>query len=117
MITLTLDDLRTATEALQSALERQDAYGGNNPNKHQTAVRLARERLDEVTQSLKAVGLLVRTEHETLEAKLHLAFPNTVSKTAVEYEGARYERWHSPATRSLSGHPMTWAKGWTRLEP
>lgn len=75
------------------------------------------ERLDEVTQSLKAVGLLVRTEHETLEAKLDLAFPNTVSKTAVEYEGARYERWYSPATRSLSGRPMTWAKGWTRLEP
>jgi len=113
----TLDDLEAAKTALQAAIARQDAYDGNNPNKYATPVREAREMVASLTRSLKASGVLARTDHERLEARLDAAFPDTGHRDRVAFEGERYERWWCPATRSLSGQPMTWDKGWTFVEP
>jgi len=113
----TLDDLEAAKAALQAALARQDAYDGNNPNKYATPVREARERVAALTRTLKASGVLARTDHGRLEARLDAAFPGAGHRDRVIFEGKRYERWWSPATRSLSGQPMTWNKGWTFVEP
>ena len=103
--------------ALQAAIARKDAYDGNNPNKYATPVREAREQVASLTRSLKASGVLARTDHEKLEARLDVAFPDAGHKDRVTFEGERYERWWSPATRSLSGQTMTWDKGWTFVRP
>lgn len=117
MTPLRIEDLHSAQDALKAAMARQDAYDGNNPNKHTTSVRLAREEVARLTRALKARGLLPRTAHEVLEAKLDAAFPEATNKEEVSFEGARYARWFSPATRSLSGNPMSWDQGWTSLDP
>ncbi|RZJ47371.1 MAG: hypothetical protein EON87_01150 [Brevundimonas sp.] len=113
----TLNDLKAARAALEAAGARQDAYDGNNPNKHHTAVRLAREEVDRLTRALKALGALPKTDHERLEARLDAAFPSARHNDEVEFEGVRYSRWARPATRSRSGRAMTWDTGWTRIEP
>lgn len=113
----TIEELHSAQDALKAAMARQDGYDGNNPNKHATSVRLAREEVARLTRALKAAGLLPRTDHETLEAKLDFAFPEAANKDEVSFEGARYARWFSPATRSLSGNAMSWDRGWTSLDP
>lgn len=112
-----IEDLRAAETILQDAIARQDGYDGNNPNKHATAVRLAREEVARLTRALKAAGLLARTDHEILEAKLDAAFPEAADRDEVSFEGTRYVRWFSPATRSLSGNPMSWDRGWTPRDP
>ena len=113
----TLDDLEAAKTALEAAIARQDAYDGNNPNKYATPVREAREAVAALTRTLKAADVLPRTDHERLEARLDVAFPDAGHKDRIAFEGAHYERWFSPATRSLSGQPMTWNKGWTPVDP
>lgn len=111
----TLEDLRSAENDLKAAVARQDAYDGNNPDKHATLVRLAREEVARLTRTLKAAGLLPMTDLETLEARLDAAFPEAAHKDQVSFEGVRYERWYRPATRSLSGNPMSWDRGWTAI--
>lgn len=112
-----IEDLRAAETILKDAIARQEAYDGNNPNKHATSVRLAREEVARLNRVLKAAGLLARTDHELLEAKLDAAFPEAANRDEVSVEGARYARWFSPATRSLSGNPMSWDRGWTLIGP
>lgn len=113
----TLDDLKIAKEALEAALVRWDNYDGNNPDKYVTVVRLAREEANRLTRALKASGLLPRTDHEEIEARLDAAFPSARHKDEVEFEDVRYARWARPATYSLSGRPMKWDTGWTAVEP
>lgn len=113
----TIEDLHSAEAALKAAIARQDAYDGNNPDKHATSVRLAREEVARLARALKAAGLLPRTDHEALEVRLDAAFPEAASRDQVSFEGVRYERWFRPATRSLSGNPMSWDRGWTTLDP
>jgi len=116
MTSPTLDDLEAAKTALQAAVARQDAYDGNNPNKYATPVREARETVASLTRALKASGILSRTAHEGLETRLDAAFPDARHKDRVAFEGGHYERWWTPATRSLSGQPMTWDSGWTPVD-
>lgn len=115
MTSPTLDDLKAALAALDWEIERQDNYDGNNPNKYVTHVRRAREEVNRLTNDLKIQGLLPRTAHEALEARLDAAFPKARHKDEVEFEGAQYRRWASPATVSRSGRAMTWNTGWTQL--
>ena len=111
----TPQDLDEAQAELARQIGRQDRYDGNNSNKYVTEVRLAREKVTALTAALKATGLIPRTEHEVLEARLDTAFPKAGHKDAVTFEGERYQRWFEPATRSLSGGVMTWSRTWRRL--
>ena len=117
MTSPTLDDLKAAQVTLQAAVAGQDGYDWNNPAKHATAVRLAREEVNRLTRALKASGVLTRTAHEQLEARLDAAYPSARHKDEVDFEGGRYARWARPATRSLSGRAMTWETGRSRLDP
>lgn len=114
--TPTLADLQAAQADLDRAQDRQARYDGNNPNKHITDVRLAREKVQALTAALKASGQLARTDHEILEARLDAAFPRARHRDIVTFENDRYQRWVTPATRSLSGGVMTWSKTWRRLD-
>jgi hypothetical protein len=111
----TLADLQEAQVDLERQRERRDNYTGNNPNKYVTEVRLAQETVSTLTQALKASGLLARTDHEILEAKLDAAHPKARPKDIVTFENERFQRWMTPATRSLSGGVATWDKGWTKI--
>ena len=100
-----IEALRAAETILKDAIARQDGYVGNNPNKHATSVRLAREEVARLTKVLKAAGLLPRTDHEVLEAKLDAAFPEAANRDEVAFEGARYARWFSSATPTEQQFP------------
>ncbi|WP_165191647.1 hypothetical protein [Caulobacter soli] len=111
----TLADLQAAQAELDHQLDRQARYDGNNPNKHVTDVRLAREKVTALTAALKAAGLIPRTKQEILEARLDATHPRARHKDIVTFENERYQRWLEPATRSLSGGVMTWSKTWKRM--
>ncbi|HHF3171018.1 TPA: hypothetical protein ACPJ1O_004398 [Vibrio diabolicus] len=83
----TLEDLRAAQEELDLWQGRWDRYGGNNPNKYQADIRNAQRRVRSITESLKASGVLERSEQENLEVRLDREFPNAQSKEIVEFEG------------------------------
>lgn len=108
----TLERLEAARGALAEAIARRDAYRGNNPGKPATDVRLAEERVAELTRALKALGVLARTAHEALEARLDAAFPKARHKDVVTFEKERYQRWVTPATRTQAGQVASWDKGW-----
>ena len=111
----TLQNLAEAQAELARQVARQDDYDGNNPNKFSTDVRLAREKVADLTRALKACGLLPRTDHEILEARLDAAHPKARPKDIVTFENDRFLRWMQPATRTLSGGVASWDKGWTQV--
>ncbi|WP_454762332.1 hypothetical protein [Caulobacter segnis] len=113
----TLKELEEATADLALQLERQDRYDGNNPNKIVTAVREARERVTRLTVALKHAGLLERTTHEQLEARLDAAHPAARHRDIVTFERERYQRFVEPATWTLSGGVSTFSRGWRLLAP
>lgn len=113
----TLQELEEAQAELARQIDRQDRYDGNNPNKFATAVREAREKVTHLTLALKAAGLLERTPHEQLEARLDAAHPKARHKDIVTFEGARYQRYVEAATWHLSGNVATFSRGWRLLVP
>lgn len=78
-------------------------------------MREAFETVQALTQTLKAAGLIARTPHEILEARLDAAFPKARPKEIVTFEGDRYRRRVEPATRNAAGQVSTWDRGWTPL--
>ncbi|HCJ7274148.1 TPA: hypothetical protein NVH30_003823 [Vibrio cholerae] len=85
----TLEDLRAAQAELDLWQGRWDRYDGNNPNKYQADIRNAQSRVRSITESLKASGMLERSEQENLEVRLDRQFPNAQSKEIVEFEGKK----------------------------
>ncbi len=78
-------------------------------------MRQAHEKVADLTRALKASGVLPRTAHEILEARLDAAFPKARPKDIVTFENQRFQRWMQPATRTLSGGVASWDKGWTQV--
>ncbi|WP_422376667.1 hypothetical protein [Roseibium sp.] len=108
-----LDDLAEARAELEKWRGAFERYDGNNPGKYQTDIKNAREKVDRITASLKASGVLERTEHEKLEARIDAVFPNARSKEVVSFEGRQYMRKFWPEEKSRSGKTVTrWGKGW-----
>lgn len=110
-----LADLDAAQVALDQKRARQAAYIGAHPARLETETRLALEQVQTLTAALKASGLLPRTAHEELEARLDAAFPKARPKDIVTFENERYRRRVEPATRTAAGQVSTWSRGWTRL--
>ncbi|EKC5521520.1 TPA: hypothetical protein ACPVW6_004210 [Vibrio parahaemolyticus] len=109
----TLEDLRAAQEELDLWQGRWDRYDGNNPNKYQADIRNAQSRVRSITESLKASGVLERSEQENLEVRLDRQFPNAQSKEIVEFEGKKYQRRFYPLRKSRSRKSVTkWGKSW-----
>lgn len=99
----TLDELRAAKAALESAERRWENYDGNNPNKYRSGLTDARVQVREIEVNLKARGLLPRSEREELAHRIDQAFPDADSGRVVEFEGKRYKRRYVPRGKSLSG--------------
>ncbi|WP_318438747.1 hypothetical protein [Photobacterium leiognathi] len=109
----TLEELHTAQEELDMWQARWDRYDGNNPNKYQVDIQNAQSRVRIITESLKASGLLERSEQEKLEKRLEHEFPNAQSKEIVEFEGKKYQRRFYPLRKSRSRKSVTeWGKSW-----
>ena len=99
----TLDELRTAKAALETAERQWENYDGNNPNKYRSSVTDARVKVREIEADLTARGLLARSDREELAHRIDHAFPNARSGRIVEFEGKRYKRRYTPRGKSLSG--------------
>ncbi|MDP9993838.1 multidrug resistance efflux pump [Variovorax boronicumulans] len=113
----TLEDLEAARAALTQSQEKFDRYSGNNPNKFRSEIKSAGAAVRMIEASLKASGLLPRSQQEELEHRLDAAFPNAQSKQTVEFEGKRYTLRFTPAAKSNSGKSVTeWRKYWTLEE-
>lgn len=109
----TLEDLYIAQEELALWQDRWDRYDGNNPNKYQADIRNAQSRVRSITESLKANGVLERSEQEKLEVRLDHEFPNAQSNEIVEFEGKQYQRRFYPLRKSRSRKSVTeWGKSW-----
>lgn len=112
----TLEGLEQAKKHLERLEERDSMDTSGNPDKYHTRINSARMEVRRITESLKAQGLLPYTEQELLNHRLDEAFPKAKSREIVEFEGARYQRRFSPATKSRSGKTVTsWNQWWQRL--
>ena len=106
--------LAEAKANLESKLDRLDRYDGNNPNKYQSDIRLARSAYDSLERQCKFGKLMPYTEQELLDQRLDAVFPNAKSKQIVEFDGAKYKRTFSP-NFSNSGKTVTsWDKEWVK---
>jgi hypothetical protein len=109
----TLDDLEKARDNLKIWSKRWEDYSGNNPNKFQADIKAARREVRSIESSLKTSGVIELSEHEKLEQKLDIVFPNAHSKDVVEFEGKKYIRRFFPLEHSRSRKTVTqWGKEW-----
>jgi hypothetical protein len=112
----TIEDLNQAKEELDSWNRRWENYSGNNPNKYQSDIRMARSKVQMITDYLKRTGILEMNPKEILDAELDRTFPNAQSKEIVEYKGDKYQRWFFPLERSHSRKTVTvWGKEWIKM--
>lgn len=109
----TLKDLEEAKAALDACQKRCENYDGNNPDKYRAHVGPARSLVRSINESLKAQGLIPRTEQEILEVRLNSAFPKAGSKQIFEFEGKKYQKQFYPLSRSRSGKSVSeWGERW-----
>jgi hypothetical protein len=115
-MTFTVDDLEKAREALRAWEDRFDRYTGNNPNKYQSDIKVARREVRMIEDALKANGATPLTKDEQLEKELDAAFPDAKSKQIVEYSGRKFQRRFWPIEKSRSSKTVTeWGRGWTEV--
>lgn len=112
----TVDDYEKAKAALKKLNDRFDRYDGNNPNKYQADLKMARSRLRTIEAYLKEVGIIAITDKERIEKVLNKAFPNAKSKEVVEFEGKCYQLRFFPLEMSRSRKTVTeWGKSWVEV--
>ncbi|MCG7865453.1 MAG: hypothetical protein JAY74_03665 [Candidatus Thiodiazotropha taylori] len=112
----TLADLEAAKEELSQWQIRWDSYSGNNPDKYQSDLKIALQKVRLIESSLKESGELSLTPQEELEISLDKEFPNARSKQIVSFQGKQYQRKFWPLERSRSGKTITeWGKGWVEV--
>ena len=113
----TLEDYEKAKGEARKWTDAFDRYNGNNPDKYQSDIKIARVKLREIKQDLKSRGLLVMNDKEKLEAELDKEFPEAKSKQIVEYKGKSYQRKYFPLEKSRSRKTVTdWGKTWIELQ-
>lgn len=113
----TLEDYAAAKNKLESLSQRWENYDENNPDKYQADIATARAALHLIEESLKASGLLSRTEIEERDLQLNAAFPDAQSKQVVEWMGGKYVRRFSPLSKSLTGKTVkAWRKYWEEVK-
>lgn len=115
-MTYTLEDLEQARVELRAHSDRFDRYSGNNPNKYRSDIDLAMMKVESIEASLKASGVLPKSEQELLEERIKAAFPKADNKDIVEFEGRKYQLRYWPKRKSRSGAVKEWAHGWKLLE-
>ena len=115
-MTYTLDDFEKARTELRGWSDRFDRYSGNNPNKYQSDIRMASMKVEMIESSLKASGIIPKSEKELLEERIDAAFPNARSKDIVEFEGQKYQLRFWPKRKSRSRKTVKeWERWWEKL--
>ena len=115
-MTYTLEDLEQARAELQKHSDRFDRYSGNNPNKYRSDIDMAKMNVEVIVSSLKASGVLPKSEQELLDERIDAAFPKARSKDIVEYEGRKYQLRFWPKRKSRSGKTVKeWDRWWELL--
>lgn len=110
-----LDELDAAKANLKAVVDRQDNYSGNNPNKYQSAVRIAQENVARLTAAAKRSGLIASTDEERMATVLDGLHPSTRHGDKVEHDGRFYRRSILPHTKTRSGRVATWTKTWHEI--
>lgn len=112
-----LEDYEKAKAEARKWTDAFDRYSGNNPDKYQSDIKIARVKLKEIEQDLKSRGLLVMNDKEKLEAELDKEFPEAKSRQVVEYKGRSYQRKYFPLEKSRSRKTVTdWGKPWIEIQ-
>lgn len=115
-MTYTLEDLEQARAELRAHSDRFDRYSGNNPNKYRSDIDMAMMKVESITTSLKASGVLPKSEQELLEERIDAAFPKARSKDIVDFEGRKYQLRYWPKRKSRSGKTVQeWDRWWELL--
>lgn len=115
--TYTMADLEKARAVLEAVHQRFDNYSGNNPDRYQSQMNAARREVRHIESALKAAGVIPLSAQEQLEQELDRLHPDAPSKTIVEHNGKRYQRWYYPAEKSNSGKTVhEWDKGWRGVQ-
>lgn len=114
-MTYTLEDLEQAQAELRGHSDRSANYSGNNPNKYRSDIDMAMMKVESIEASLKASGVLPKSEQELLEERIDAAFPKAQSKDIVDFEGRKYQLRYWPKRKSRSGQVKEWAHGWELL--
>ncbi|WP_295929789.1 hypothetical protein [uncultured Xanthomonas sp.] len=116
MTTYTLDDHVKAKEALELLRSKRSNDSGNNPNKFRTEIETAKARLLDIESTLKEAGILQRTATEQRDHLLDKAFPEARSREVVEWQGKRFMKRYTAASKSLSGKTVyRWNTHWEEL--
>jgi hypothetical protein len=109
----TLTDHSEAKAKLEALNAKWKNYSGNNPNKFQADIAVARAELHSIEVELKKTGELAQTPIEKRNALLDEAFPDAKSRQVVDWQGKKYIRRFSPVSTSLSGKTVKeWHKYW-----
>lgn len=112
----TLEEHEKAKAEIKKLTDRSDRYTGNNPDKYQSDIKIARSKLRTIEACLKKTGTLSSTNQERLERELDKAFPDASSKQIVEFEGKFYQRRFFPLEKSRSRETVTeWGKSWVEV--
>ena len=106
-------DLEAARDELRDWKKRWENYSGNNPNKYQSELRSAREKVRRIESYLKCIGEIPLTPQEELERILDREFPDASSNQVVSFEGKKYQRKFWPLEKNRPGKSVTsWGQGW-----
>lgn len=112
----TLEGYEKAKADLKELTDLFDRYSGNNPDKYQADIKMARSKLRIIEAYLKEAGTLSSTNQERLERELDKAFPDASSKQIVEFKGKRYQRRFFPLEKSRSRKTVReWGKSWVEV--
>lgn len=115
-MTYTLEDLDKARAELKAWSDKWERYSGNNPNKYQSDIHSASIKVDMIEGSLKASGVIAKSEKELFEERINAAFPNARSKDIVEFEGQKYQLRFWPKRNSRSGKTVKeWDRWWEKV--
>jgi len=112
----TLAEYSEAKAKLEALKARWENYSGNNPNKFQADIAIAKAELHSIEVELKKAGELAQTPSEKRDVLLDEAFPNARSRQVVDWQGKKYMRRFSPVSTSLTGKTVkAWKKYWEEV--
>lgn len=112
-----LEDLEKAREELKFWEDKFANTRANNPNKFRSQIKDAGRRVRWIKESLKASGIIEKSDTEKITAELDTLYPNAKSKRIVTYKGEKYQIRYFPLDKSRSGKTVhEWGHEWRLVE-
>lgn len=109
---LALIDLEKAKAELR-LWEGRVGETSNNPDKYSSQIQDAAHKVRHIEATLKKAGVIEMTPEEKLTDELDKLYPNTRSRTVVEYQGQEYKIVYFPLATSRSGKTVhEWGHEW-----